>query len=83
MDRTQIVQIGDCISSSIDVYSGVGQGSHSGTLLFSFFFNDLPRVIKHSSFQMFADDVKIYTSISGKIASCFNRILIHFTNGFL
>lgn len=63
-DRTQIVKIGDSKSNSIKVSSGVGQGSHSGPLLFSLFFNDLPDVIKYSKFQMFADDVKIYKSIS-------------------
>lgn len=62
--RTQRVKIGDFISSSISVTSGVGQGSHSGPLWFSLFFNDLQDVIRHSSFQMFADDVKIYKSIS-------------------
>lgn len=62
--RTQIVKIGDVVSESIDVLSGVGQGSHSGPLLFSLFFNDLPHIIRKSSFLMFADDVKIYKSIS-------------------
>lgn len=62
--RTQLVKIGDSVSSSIEVLSGVGQGSHSGPLLFSLFFNDLHTVIHHSLFQMFADDVKLYRSIS-------------------
>ncbi|KAI5707844.1 hypothetical protein M8J77_010983 [Diaphorina citri] len=43
---------------------GVGQGSHIGPLLFSLFFNDLPDVICHSSVLMFADDVKLYKSIT-------------------
>lgn len=63
-DRIQMVRIGDDKSSSIVVSSGVGQGSHSGPLLFSLFFNDLPSVIQYSCLQMFADDVKIYKSIS-------------------
>lgn len=62
--RTQQVRIGNSLSSPIDVLSGVGQGSHTGPLLFSLFFNDLPEVIRHSSILMFADDVKLYKSIS-------------------
>ncbi|KAI5727805.1 hypothetical protein M8J77_007187 [Diaphorina citri] len=62
--RTQRVKIGDCVSASICVTSGVGQGSHSGPLFFSLFFNDLPNFIRHSRFQMYADDVKMYRSVS-------------------
>ncbi|KAL1446530.1 hypothetical protein WDU94_005624 [Cyamophila willieti] len=62
--RTQQVRLGNSLSSSIDVLSGVGQGSHIGPLLFSLFFNDLPDVICHSSILMFADDVKLYKSIT-------------------
>ncbi|KAL1446370.1 hypothetical protein WDU94_006570 [Cyamophila willieti] len=62
--RTQMVKIGDNLSRSIVVSSGVGQGSHCGPLLFSLFFNDLSHVIQHARFQMFADDVKIYMPIS-------------------
>lgn len=61
--RTQLVRVGSSISSPLDVLSGVGQGSHTGPLLFSLFFNDLPSVIKHSSILVFADDVKIYKAI--------------------
>jgi Reverse transcriptase (RNA-dependent DNA polymerase). len=62
--RTQQVRLGNSLSSSINVLSGVGQGSHIGPLLFSLFFNDLPDVICHSSVLMFADDVKLYKSIT-------------------
>ncbi|KAI5717970.1 hypothetical protein M8J77_014330 [Diaphorina citri] len=63
-DRTQSVRVGGSLSKSIQVTSGVGQGSHVGPLLFSLFFNDLPNVIKHSSVLMFADDVKLYRPIT-------------------
>ncbi|KAI5725364.1 hypothetical protein M8J77_014537 [Diaphorina citri] len=62
--RSQLVRVGSCVSSPINVLSGVGQGSHSGPLLFSLFFNDLPQLIQNSSILLFADDVKIYKSIS-------------------
>lgn len=61
--RTQSVLVGNSLSLPIQVLSGVGQGSHSGPLLFSLFFNDLPQIIHHSSVLMFADDVKLYKSI--------------------
>lgn len=63
--RTQRVKVGGCGSTSINVLSGVGQGSHLGPLLFSLFFNDLPAIIRHSLVLMFADDVKLYRSIAG------------------
>lgn len=62
--RTQSVRVNESFSEPIQVSSGVGQGSHMGPLLFSLFFNDLPDVIKHSSVLLFADDVKLYKSIS-------------------
>lgn len=67
--RTQTVRVGDSLSQPIQVTSGVGQGSHIGPLLFSLFFNDLPRVIQHSSVLLFADDVKLYRTINS-ITDC-------------
>ncbi|KAI5731088.1 hypothetical protein M8J77_004495 [Diaphorina citri] len=69
-DRTQSVLVGNSLSRPIPVLSGVGQGSHSGPLLFSLFFNDLPQVIRHSSVLMFADDVKLYKTIR-TIGDCY------------
>ncbi|KAI5717710.1 hypothetical protein M8J77_009943 [Diaphorina citri] len=68
--RTQSVLVGNSLSRPIPVLSGVGQGSHSGPLLFSLFFNDLPQVIRHSSVLMFADDVKLYKTIR-TIGDCY------------
>ena len=48
------------ISSTIEVISGVPQGSCQGPVLFYLFVNDLAFFIRHSFLKLFADDVKIY-----------------------
>lgn len=60
--RKQRVRYKNSISKSIDVLSGVPQGSHFGPVLFSLFINDLPSVIQFSNILMYADDVKIFFS---------------------
>ena len=60
----QYVKYGNAISSSISVSSGVPQGSHMGPILFNLFVNDLNTVIVHSSFLMFADDLKLFRTIT-------------------
>ena len=57
-------------SYKLMVSSGVPQGSHLGSLLFLLFVNDLPKVLKYSKSFLFADDLKIYRSISNLI-DCF------------
>ena len=63
-NRTQHVLFRNCISKPISVLSGVPQGSHLGPLLFNLFINDLPSVIRHASILMYADDVKLFLSVS-------------------
>ena len=56
--------VGDALSSAEIVLSGVPQGSCLGPVLFCLFINDLPLVVHHSTVKMFADDVKLYRSLT-------------------
>ena len=51
------------MSNSLNVTSGVPQGSVLGPTLFIYFINDLPNVVKSSKVKIFADDTKVYNSI--------------------
>lgn len=63
-NRTQQVKFKNAFSKTIEVVSGVPQGSHLGPVLFTLFINDLPSVIQHSNILMYADDVKIFYSFN-------------------
>ena len=62
-NRTQAVRIGQSISNTLPVVSGVPQGSILGPILFLIFINDLPDNI-NSACKIFADDTKIYSSVN-------------------
>lgn len=63
-NRKQCIKFRNSFSNSINVLSGVPQGSHLGPLLFTLFINDLPSVIQHSNTLMYADDVKIISTLN-------------------
>lgn len=65
-DRIQRVRVDDKLSPALSVYSGVPQGSSLGPLLFTIFINDCVQAVKHSSVKLFADDVKIYRSVTNQ-----------------
>lgn len=74
-DRSQFVQLNDCVSNLVNVSRGVPQGSILGPLLFCIYINDLPDVLKNCNFHIFADDVQIYYSTpSNNINICIDNI---------
>jgi Reverse transcriptase (RNA-dependent DNA polymerase) len=64
--RTQMVRIGNCISSEIQVWSGVPQGSHLGPLLFLLFINDIVKIFENVQALLYADDMKLFFVIKDK-----------------
>ena len=63
VNRRQQVVLHGSSSDWSEVVSGVPQGSVLGPLLFLVYVNDLPRAV-HSCVAMFADDTKLYSSVS-------------------
>lgn len=63
-NRQQRVKIQGVESKAFSVLSGVPQGSHLGPLLFLLFVNDIPSIFKTASCLMFADDLKIFSTVS-------------------
>ena len=59
VQRTMSVKIGDTISSSFQVTSGVPQGSHLGPFIFLLYLNDVNLILK-CQFISYADDYKLY-----------------------
>ena len=62
--RTQFVRINDCLSHCIICTSGVPQGSHLGPILFNIFINNLVTSTHFARCLIYADDVKLYSSIA-------------------
>ena len=61
-ERRQRVVVNGAHSEWRDITSGIPQGSVLGPILFFFFINNLPKVIK-CLIKLFADDAKLYQRI--------------------
>ena len=60
--RSQYVSVNGQNSATMDVTSGVPQGSVLGPILFTYYINDMPRGIENL-LKIFADDTKLYANV--------------------
>ena len=67
-NRSQRTRIGRSLSESVDLTSGIVQGSCLGPLLFLIFINDLADIFDNEvTPKFYADDLKLYTSIESNL----------------
>jgi len=80
-DRYQFINLFATTSKNYRVLSGVPQGSHLGPLLFNIFITNVITIITPSRASLFADDAKIFYSISA-IEDCIilQNVLDKFAN---
>ncbi|VVC28305.1 Reverse transcriptase domain [Cinara cedri] len=63
-NRLQIVNNTNFLSTPIKASSGLPQGDHISPLLFLLYINDISTVLKHSNILLFADDAKMYKTVT-------------------
>jgi len=66
-ERPHKIRVGYALSSSVQLVSGVVQGSGIGPMMFLIFINELAEVQDRAGVKvrLFADDVKVYVQIVG------------------
>ena len=68
-NRSQFVVVNGFKSKRANVTSGTPQGSHLGPLFFIIFINDLAKEVKHCEVLFYADDMKLFRSVSDNLDS--------------
>lgn len=63
-NRYRWIKVFDVKSNLFLASSGVSQGDHLSPILFSLFINNLHRVLHHSQFLCFPNDIKLYLRVS-------------------
>lgn len=63
-NRVNVVKCKNTFSAEFTPTSGVPQGSILGPLMFNIYINDIVSSVRHCKLELFADDVKIYKSVS-------------------
>ena len=63
-DRNQCARIGNCLSPTVCVRSGVPQGSVLGPILFAAYISPIGQLVAHHGLchQQYADDTQLYSS---------------------
>lgn len=65
INRRQVVRVDDCMSCSLEVFSGVPQGSVLGPLLFLLYINDIASIVEPGvEMKLFADDCLLYSVVT-------------------
>lgn len=82
-NRKQRVRVGNQLSNSVNIISGVPQGSVLGPRLFNIYINDMHEACLYTILMLFADDAKLYAlcpdDVShAKLVEDFERILAWF-----